>query len=107
MMSLGTTKATNIGNVFLLVFPISYDDGFDGHCGGFWVMTLGLRRFLFQFTWLGNCRNGQWFLIPSKNSTRWQQLELIVNKVGKILKYVKVELHEERRYVTYENTFHG
>jgi hypothetical protein len=36
MMSLGTTKATNIGNVFLLVFPISYDDdGFDGRCGGF------------------------------------------------------------------------
>ena len=44
-MSLGTTKATKIGNVFLLVFPISYDDGFDGRCGGFWVMTLGLRRF--------------------------------------------------------------
>jgi hypothetical protein len=56
-------------------------------------MTLGLRRFLFQFTWLGNCQNGQWFLIPSKNSKRWQQLEMIVNKEGKILKYVKVELN--------------
>jgi hypothetical protein len=32
---------------------------------------------------------------------------MIVNKEGKILKYVKVELYEERRYVTYENTFHG
>jgi hypothetical protein len=32
---------------------------------------------------------------------------MIVNKEGKILKYVKVELYEERRYVTYENTVHG
>jgi hypothetical protein len=32
---------------------------------------------------------------------------MIVNKEGKILKYVKVELNEERRYVKYENTFHG
>ena len=45
MTSLGTIKATNMGTIFLLVFPGCYDDCFDGRRDDFQLTDLGFVRF--------------------------------------------------------------